>query len=212
MGSVHLVRHGQASFGSENYDQLSQLGYQQAIALGNAWEAGAWEPTLAIAGSLERHAQTAIAALDIIEGDGYDVDAGWNEYDHIGISTAIDPDALTRDHKAFQVTLNKALGRWRRGEGEFAKTYEQFTNRVMSAFAAAVERAGQGQRVVVFTSGGPISLVLSQLLARDDSLFQTLNDVTINASVTTIINGQTGPRLLTFNEHTHLPPDMITFR
>ena len=171
MGSVHLVRHGQASFGSENYDQLSQLGYQQAIALGNAWEAGAWEPTLAIAGSLERHAQTAIAALDIIEGDGYDVDAGWN-----------------------------------------AETYEQFTNRVMSAFAAAVERAGQGQRVVVFTSGGPISLVLSQLLAGDDSLFQTLNDVTINASVTTIINGRTGPRLLTFNEHTHLPPDMITFR
>lgn len=212
MGSVHLVRHGQASFGSENYDQLSQLGYQQAVALGNAWEAGAWEPTFAIAGSLERHAQTAIAALDIIEGDGYDVDAGWDEYDHIAIATALDPDALTRDSRAFQATLNQALSRWRLGEGDFAETYEHFTNRVMSAFAAVLERAGQGQRVVVFTSGGPISLVLSKLLAGDDSLFQTLNDVTINASVTTIINGQTGPRMLTFNEHTHLPADMITFR
>jgi hypothetical protein len=36
--------------------------------------------------------------------------------------------------------------------------------------------------------------------------------VIVNASVTTIINGSTGPRVLSFNEHTHLPRDLVTFR
>lgn len=212
MGSIHLVRHGQASFGSENYDQLSALGEKQSIALGNSWEAGAWVPTAAIAGSMVRHAQTAIAALDIVEGDGYDVDAGWNEYDHIGIATALDPKALSQDSKAFQVLLNEAISRWRRNEGEFHETYALFKERVLTAFEAAVKQAGKGQRVAVFTSGGPIAMIMSHLLAKDDSMFQTLNDVVINAGVTTIINGATGPRLLTFNEHTHLPSDLVTFR
>jgi broad specificity phosphatase PhoE len=34
MGNIYLVRHGQASFGAENYDQLSTLGQQQSQRLG----------------------------------------------------------------------------------------------------------------------------------------------------------------------------------
>ena len=64
----------------------------------------------------------------------------------------------------------------------------------------------------MFTSGGPIATVVSHLLAGDDSLFIRLNAVIVNASVTTIINGSTGPRVLSFNEHTHLPRDLVTFR
>ncbi|MEK9990253.1 MAG: histidine phosphatase family protein, partial [Halieaceae bacterium] len=30
MASLYLIRHGQASFGSDNYDQLSPLGQRQA--------------------------------------------------------------------------------------------------------------------------------------------------------------------------------------
>ena len=60
MGSVHLIRHGQASFGSDDYDQLSPIGMQQSTALGMSWEASGWAPTAAVAGSMKRHAQTAI--------------------------------------------------------------------------------------------------------------------------------------------------------
>ena len=212
MGSIHLIRHGQASFGAENYDQLSTLGYSQAVALGNAWEAGAWEPTYSLAGSLQRHAQTAISALDIVEGDGYDVDGGWDEYDHIGIASAANPDSSALDAREFQAVLNQALTAWRRGEGDFDESFDDFRNRVLGAFDAALAQAGKGRRVAVFTSGGPIALVLSHVLTGSDELFQSINDVIINASVTTIINGSTGPRLLSFNEHTHLPPDLVTFR
>lgn len=212
MGSIHLVRHGQASFGSDDYDQLSELGYKQSASLGASWEAGSWSPTHVLAGSMKRHAQTSIGVLDIIGGDGHDVDAGFNEYDHIGIATAMDSAALARDTRSFQILLNEALAAWRRDEGEYPEKYVDFQDRVMTSFAAAVELAGSGQRVVVFTSGGPIAMIVSHALVGDDSLFQHLNDVIVNASVTTLIRGKTGTRLLSFNEHTHLPPEQVTFR
>ncbi|AXT86542.1 histidine phosphatase family protein [Aeromicrobium sp. A1-2] len=213
MGSVHLVRHGQASWGSDDYDVLSSTGVEQSIGLGTSWEASGWAPTSAVAGSMKRHAQTAIAAIDACgHGDGYDVDAGWNEYDHLAIAKAYDPGSMTADPKAFQRVLNLALDEWIAGHGEHAETYQDFVARVMTSFAAVAADASSGRSVVVFTSGGPIAMVASHLLSGDDSLFQRLNDVVINASVTTVIVGSTGPRLLAFNESTHLPRDLITFR
>ena len=34
MGTLYLVRHGQASFGAADYDQLSELGRRQSVRLG----------------------------------------------------------------------------------------------------------------------------------------------------------------------------------
>ncbi|MBM9463489.1 histidine phosphatase family protein [Aeromicrobium sp. YIM 150415] len=213
MGVVHLIRHGQASFGSDDYDVLSPIGETQSSALGQGWEAEGFVPTDAVAGSMKRHAQTAIAAIDACGGpDGYDVDAGWNEYDHVGIATAHDAGALGLDSKAFQRLLNQAIADWRSGVGEYDEPYSVFVERVMGAFDAAVATAGPGRSVAVFTSGGPIAMIVSHLLTGDDALFQRLNDVIINASVTTVISGSTGPRLLSFNEHTHLARDLVTYR
>ena len=36
MATIYLIRHGQASFGKANYDELSDLGQQQATRLGQA--------------------------------------------------------------------------------------------------------------------------------------------------------------------------------
>ncbi len=216
MGSIHLVRHGQASWGAADYDQLSPLGGEQATALGTSWEAGGWAPTDCVAGRLKRHAQTAIATIDACgQGDGYDIDGGWDEYDHLAIAAAHDPAAFSSDPKKFQQSLNAALDDWiagGAGGGGAGETYVQFRARVIASFEAVVRAAGPGRQVVVFTSGGPIAMVVSQLLAGGDSLFQRVNDVVINASVTTIIAGSTGPRLLAFNETGHLPRDMVTYR
>ena len=213
MGSVHLIRHGQASFGSDDYDQLSPTGMQQSTALGMSWEASGWAPTAAVAGSMKRHAQTAIAAIDACgQGDGYDIDAGWNEYDHLAIARAHDPASLTLDAKAFQQHLNVALDGWIAGEGDHDETYQAFVDRVMTSFGTVAADAGPGRSIAVFTSGGPIAMVASHLLTGDDSAFQRINDVMINAAVTTVIVGSTGPRLLALNESTHLPRDLVTYR
>lgn len=212
MGTIHLIRHGQASWGAADYDQLSPLGIEQSGALGISWEASGWSPTDAVAGAMVRHAQTAIATIDAYGGDGYDVDAGWDEFDHVALVRGHDPASLDQDPKAFQASLDRAIDHWMAGESVEGESFETFRSRVLTAFALAVSQATSGRSIAVFTSGGPIALVASHLLAGDDSLFQRLNDVVVNASVTTIISGQSGPRLLTFNEHVHLPRDMVTFR
>src|SRR5215212_8895693 len=173
MGSVHLIRHGQASFGSDDYDQLSAVGTTQSTALGISWEASGWAPTAAVAGSMKRHAQTAIATIDACgHGDGYDIDDGWNEYDHLAIARAHDPASVTTDAKEFQRHLNAALDGWIADEGEHAETYRDFVDRVMTSFGKVVTDAGPGRSIAVFTSGGPIALVASHLLTGDDSAFQ----------------------------------------
>jgi broad specificity phosphatase PhoE len=212
MGTLHLIRHGQASWGSADYDQLSALGTDQAAAVGMSWEASGWAPTDAVAGGMKRHAQTAIATIDAVGGDGYDVDARWDEYDHLALARAHHPEALGGDPKAFQAVLNEAIADWMAGDADAGESYQTFRGRVLAALAQVVSQATSGRSIAVFTSGGPIAMVVSHLLTGDDSLFQRLNDVVINASVTTVIVGQTGPRLLAFNEHVHLPRDMVTFR
>ncbi len=212
MGTIHLIRHGQASWGAADYDQLSELGAEQSSSLGVSWEAAGWAPTDAVAGGLKRHAQTAIATIDAYGGDGYDVDAGWDEYDHLALVRAHDPASSMQDAKAFQASLNLAISAWMAAEDSSGESFPSFRSRVLTAFEQVVSQATSGRSIAVFTSGGPIALVVSQLLAGDDSLFQRLNDVVINASVTTVISGRSGPRLLAFNEHVHLPRDMVTFR
>jgi broad specificity phosphatase PhoE len=213
VGAIHLIRHGQASWGADDYDALSERGLRQSALLGMAWEASDWAPTAAISGSMRRHTQTAIAAIDACgdsaAGGGYDVDAGWDEYDHSVFTAGLDADITPRD---FQPHLDTSLASWMDGGLVADVTYGDWHGGILESLERALDSAGPGQQVAVFTSGGPIATVVSHLLAGDDSLFIRLNAVVLNASVTTVINGSTGPRVLSFNEHTHLPRDLVTFR
>lgn len=215
MSALHLVRHGQASWGQDDYDRLSERGVQQSGYLGTAWEAAGWMPTHAYAGSMRRHAQTAIAALDAAgPSDGYDVDAGWDEFDHLAVIEAHRSGFATEDPREFQSVFVEALGRWSSTEHDhdYTETFPAFGDRVLGAFERTTGALGSGQSAAVFTSGGPIAAVASYLLAGDLSLWSRLNTVIINASVTTVVCGRSGRTLLTFNEHTHLPADMVTYR
>lgn len=213
MGVIHLIRHGQATWQDDNYDQLSDLGREQSAALGMAWEASEQRWTHAITGSMERHLGTAV---EVIEGagfgDGYDIDDRWNEFDHLALTGHVDAASRPKEPKEFQSLLNTAIGEWMNGADGAGETFIDFSHRVLSAFDDACAMAGKGQTVVVFSSGGPISLISSQVLAGDASLFMALNTVMINASLTTIIVGQDSRRLLTFNEHGHIPKSLVTYR
>ena len=214
MGAIHLIRHGQASWGAENYDELSDRGARQSALLGMAWEASDWAPTSVVSGSLKRHTQTAIAAINASgRGDGYDVDDGWNEYDHRFLVEAVDSRRGRMTPREFQPLLDTSLASWMEGSlAHSGVSYGDWRGSVVDSLERVLATAGSGQHVAVFTSGGPIATVASHLLAGDDSLFIRLNAVIVNASVTTVINGSTGERVLSFNEHTHLPRDLVTFR
>jgi broad specificity phosphatase PhoE len=55
MAKIYLVRHAQASFGLENYDQLSELGMQQSTHIPKHFNAA---PQAFYRGDMQRHAQT----------------------------------------------------------------------------------------------------------------------------------------------------------
>ena len=61
MGTLHLVRHGQASFGAEDYDQLSALGARQCLALGQHYARRGVRFAGVLRGSLRRHQQSLAA-------------------------------------------------------------------------------------------------------------------------------------------------------
>ena len=66
MGQLYLVRHGQASLGADDYDQLSPRGREQGLRLGEYWRnkveaAGTPSATpfdAVLIGTLKRHRQT----------------------------------------------------------------------------------------------------------------------------------------------------------
>lgn len=219
MGLVLLVRHGQASFGADDYDVLSETGWAQGRRLG-AWlaEQGV-TPRTVVRGDMRRHRETAEA---MVEGGGWagltpEVDAAWDEFDHLGVVSTYSratPGGL--DRRAFQRVFEEATTRWTSGEhGDAPESYVDFCGRVRRGLEQAAAGAGP---VIVVSSGGPIAVAGADLVDPDADaagqarLWQRLNTVIVNSSVSRVILGATGTRLLTWNEHSHLTPDTLTYR
>lgn len=229
MATVYLVRHGQASFGKANYDQLSPTGWAQGRVLGR-WLAGKVAPDAIFGGNLERHRETveAIATGFGSELPDMQVAAGFNEFDHNEVVTRFRPEwhdreVMARDLKAFpkparafQQAFVQAVSRWASGDydREYEETWPEFRARVLQAFEEMIEFADGGD-VLVATSGGPISVVCQSLLGLDDKRALELNEVIANTSVSRVL--YSGPRrsLSVFNNFSHLEaedPALVTFR
>lgn len=225
MGQLLLVRHGQASFGADDYDVLSETGWAQARLLGTSLAAQGVKPTAIVRGDMRRHRETAEAMIEAAgwSGSGLPevrVDAGWDEFDHVGlVSSYPDLPEGPLDRRQFQQVFERATERWTSGVGEgYAETYAAFVARVLASLDAAAADAGSGSTVVVVSSGGVIAVVVAALALPDADaatsarLWSRFNTVTVNSSVTRVVVGSTGARLLTFNEHTHLGDDTLTYR
>ncbi len=218
MGLVLLVRHGQASFGAEDYDVLSETGWTQGRLLGSWLAERDVSPTAVIHGGMRRQRDTALA---MAEGAGWGgiepvVDLGWDEFDHVGMVASYPdlPDDLDlTDRRAFQQVFEEATAHWTAGEpGDFSETYADFEARVVAALDRATGSAGPGGTVVVVSSGGPIAVACAALVDPEARLWQRFNTVIVNSSVSRVVVGSTGARLLTFNEHPHLEGDHLTYR
>lgn len=178
MATIYLVRHGQASFGKENYDQLSPRGWEQGRILGR-WLADKVKPGAVFGGNLQRHRETVEAITT-----GYGVSLpdmqvleGLNEFDHLEVVERLRPEwadkqVMARDlasfpkpARAFQQTFEKAVARWVSGEydREYSETWRGFQQRVGAALDQLVLLA-DGTDVIVSTSGGPIAVIAQHLL------------------------------------------------
>lgn len=220
MGSLLLIRHGQASFGAEDYDELSPLGHQQAQWTADELERRGVQASRVWHGEHRRQAETAAPIPGSVDAL---IDARWNEYvsddlmaAHSSSSVRLhgSPQVSSRD---FQVILEDALHAWvAAGDASDAhETWPQFRARVQDALNDAAAELGSGETGVVVTSAGTIAAACSLLVGGDPETFVRFNRTGINASITKIITGRSGLSLVSFNDHAHLEVqgrEVVTYR
>jgi broad specificity phosphatase PhoE len=219
MGQILLVRHGQASWGADDYDVLSPVGEEQSAVLGRAL-AGV-RPVEVVHGRMQRQRRTAeLAAAAAGWSAPFREDQRWNEMDHLAILAAhpreggSDPGGEP-DRAQFQAWFEAATDRWTSGgfDDEYAESFPDFRARVAAALADLAGPAAEGT-VVVVTSGGPISAVTADLLDAGTPSYTRLAPVVVNSSVTRLVTGRRGVTLVSFNEHAHLQgrDGLLTYR
>ncbi len=210
MGTLYLVRHGQASFGAQDYDNLSALGTQQSVRLGEYFTGKGVKFDAAMTGTLRRHAQTYAG---IIQGAGLDLVAlpwpGLNEYDSAAVIAAIHPQELEKPdtpelyRRHFRL-LRDGLTQWMNGVVSPAgmPSYSDFVAGVSSALDHV--RANFEGNVLLVSSGGPIATAVGHVLGTTPESTIELNLRIRNTAVTEFAFNPKRHVLLTFNTLPHL--------
>lgn len=207
MAELILVRHAQASFGAADYDQLSALGWRQARWLGEYFaERGATFDHV-VRGSLRRHAET-LAGLGEGLGQGLraDEDARLDEYNsHALLHAHTGGNGLKgADRRSHFRALRAAMYAWTDGTlaGSAHEPFPAFRARVLAALDAV--RCGKGERVLVISSGGPISTMLAEVLRMPARGVVDLNLQSRNTGITELRAGERAIQCVSFNNVPHL--------
>ncbi|HCX83112.1 MAG: histidine phosphatase family protein [Curvibacter sp. RIFCSPHIGHO2_12_FULL_63_18] len=210
MGNLYLVRHGQASFGAADYDNLSELGHRQSVRLGEYFAAKGLQFEAVIVGTLRRHAQTWAG---IAQGAGLTQQAlewpGLNEYDSAAVIHAIHPAPLEKPdtpemYRHHFRLLRDGLTQWMNGvvSPQGMPSYDAFVEGVTSALDH-VRRQHTGN-VLIVSSGGPISTAVGHVLGTTPETTIELNLRIRNSSVTELAYTPKRHMLVTYNTLPHL--------
>jgi len=222
MGNLYLVRHGQASLGADDYDQLSELGHRQTVRLGAYFAQQGLTFDGLITGTLKRHRQTLAG---ILEGLGPQAARaageplawpGLNEYDSAAVIAAVHPQPLGKPNTPeayrhhFRV-LREGLTQWAAGQvnPRGMPTYEAFVAGVTGALDH-VRAHHAGRNVLIVSSGGPIATAVGQVLQTPPSSSIELNLRMRNTSITHFAFTPKRCMLVSYNGIPHL--DDPTYR
>ena len=236
MGHLVFVRHGQASFFGPEYDRLSSLGEHQAARLGSYWNAQDLDVDQIFMGPRVRHVGTAAGVQAHLENGGRpwpqpetlaeldehqvfrlmrtrrsELSALAPEIEVLAqqLEAAEEPDARER---AFQRLFEAVSRVWVAGPDFGVESWKDFKDRVNQAIDQIIGRATPGQRLVVFTSVGPISVAVQRALQCSDAVALETGWRLWNSSLTEFVFS--GPRftLSHFNSVPHLDRHEWTHR
>lgn len=210
MGTLYLVRHGQASFGSDDYDRLSELGARQCERLGTWFRARGVRFDAMLTGTLRRHRQSHEA---LARGLGVAAQAlampGLNEYDSDAIVRAVHPQPLPPPRNADEVRqhfrlLRDGLVAWMEGrvQPEGMAPFAEFAAGVARVLDQV--RTQHAGTVLVVSSGGPIATAVAQVLGTPPRSTVELNMRLRNSALTEFAFTPRRHALITFNTLPHL--------
>ena len=210
MGTLYLVRHGQASFGAADYDQLSELGRRQSVRLGEYLANKGVTLDAVLTGTLRRHQQTYAG---IAQGAGLGLEPlqwpGLNEYDSDAVIATIHPHKLEKPdspemYRHHFRLLRDGLTQWMNGvvSPKGMPTYPDFLAGVTSALDHV--RKQHTGNVLIVSSGGPISTAVGHILGTTPETTIELNLRIRNSSVTELAFTPKRHMLVTYNTLPHL--------
>ncbi len=213
MSEVYLVRHGQASFGANDYDQLSELGYKQAFWLGEYFKENEIQFSHVLQGKLKRHKQTS---QGICEGLGHqpptEVLAGLDEFDFESLAKSYlkkDPSAkpeANAPRSEFYRLLKKAMFAWMNNElprHEITETWPMFEQRVRDVQQHMLALP-KDSRILTVSSGGAISMFIALAMSMPGEQVINLNMQTKNTGFSRYFMGKDAFHLSSFNNAPHL--------
>jgi broad specificity phosphatase PhoE len=232
MSTIYLIRHGQASFGADNYDRLSPLGMRQSRILGQCLLDTGIDFDEIYSGPLSRHTATAKEFIDCYKAHREELPAleilnDFDEYDMRSIIRAMvrdDPsmkDELSRIYSSdssFRKVFEKATIRWVSGrfDSHEIETWEALKERVSNSMTNMMNKHEKGHNIGIFTSGGAISAALSNVLGLSGEQAMRLNWQIVNTSITRFICDSKRISLAGFNSIAHLEllrdGSLITYR
>lgn len=216
-----FIRHAQASFGTDDYDRLSPLGWAQAGHLG-VWLAGQPHGFACVrVGAMRRHRETFEAIRRaFVEADQPlpppEEDTNLNEFDHGAVIHAYlaeraDPEmrarASSHDPTVIGPMLHAAISAWAHDElAAVPEPWPAFGRRVVAAATAAAKEANDGP-VLVVSSGGVIARLAQQSLEIPATRAVDLTLAIRNASINEFSASLDQIRFGSFNTLPHLAHD-----
>ena len=228
MSRLVIIRHGEASWHSEDYDQLTERGHEQARVVGQELVARGIEPDLIISGTLRRHRETAAGLL---AGAGWagtplgqvDEDERWNELDaddivrvhmpeHETMTAALAAHSGDGASSQFHEVFGAAMAAWLDGDGAHQESFTQFTTRVQAALDTVLGRLSPRGTAVVVTSGGVQNSIATQIIGGGAETWRRLFGMFPNTGLVRIAHGDDGLRLLSLGEISHLDrrPELLS--
>jgi broad specificity phosphatase PhoE len=232
VGSIYLIRHGQASFGAEDYDVLSPIGLRQAQVVGEHFQRLGIRLDRCLSGSLRRQRETADAALaQLSDAPSLEIDEAFNEFDADAVIRALLPELLSEEPEALYILRNSAqnraefqrlfaklIGRWIADEYDQPnlQNWQGYVEQVRAGLMRVIEQADNKHSIAVFTSGGTITALLHLLTGIPVHKAFELNWQIVNTSLSLLKFRGSEVSLASFNSHAHLQllkaPELVTYR
>jgi broad specificity phosphatase PhoE len=226
LGTLLLVRHGQATLGGPSYDALSPRGVEQARHLGRSFADRGLGVTRVVSGPRRRHLDSARALREAAAERGLELpqvvmSEAFDEMDvaplmsqALGDAPPLPSEDADDFHDAVRrigYALMKLVERWSQGEAIAGlEPFADFEARVHDGLRAVMDDAGRGATAVVVTSGGPISVAVRLALGLPPVRTAGLMEAICNGSLSELRFRERELSLYRFNETGHLPEAMVT--
>ena len=207
MGSLTLVRHGQASFGEKNYDKLSELGHLQAQLLGKFFKEEGVVFDKFFTGNMSRQLETL---REINQDAEPNILKGLNEYDAEALMTSNFsgnlPEDIFKDRKSYFRNIRSTMKNWQDGGLDIKNnSWVNFKKGVLDSLHEMTRN--KHDNILAVSSGGPISLIITEILNAPSKSMIDLHLQIKNSSITKIITTANSLYLSEFNSTPHLIKD-----